>query len=212
MTPIVPQSVTRFQPVGPTGARQLRVGVAGPCGMGIPSRNSGQALPVGLRGIGILPMKQGLEGAPQRGILRWGPQAHATWAKSPHAIALPAGVCDCPRMRIVGRHHSEGAFIALWIPTGNRPVGVTGGGPATTTCLAPGASHPQGLPALRLPPVNGLLVRDALKSCGRELAPKRHRRGVRSAHLAGNRVEEFFSVLGESYSPKARPTPAFQLL
>jgi len=30
------------------------------------------------RGIGILPMIHGLEGDPQREILRWGPQAHAT--------------------------------------------------------------------------------------------------------------------------------------
>ncbi len=29
-------------------------------------------------GMGILPMLHGLEGDPQRGILRWGPQAHAT--------------------------------------------------------------------------------------------------------------------------------------
>ena len=29
-------------------------------------------------GIGILPMMHGLEGDPQRGIMRWGPQAHAT--------------------------------------------------------------------------------------------------------------------------------------
>jgi CubicO group peptidase (beta-lactamase class C family) len=33
---------------------------------------------VGSCGIGILPMIQGLEGAPRRGIWRWGPQAHAT--------------------------------------------------------------------------------------------------------------------------------------
>jgi len=35
-------------------------------------------LPVGSCGIGILPMIHGLEGDPQRRILRWGPQAHAT--------------------------------------------------------------------------------------------------------------------------------------
>jgi hypothetical protein len=43
------------------------VGAASFCGTGI--------LPVGLRGIGILPMKHGLE-------------AHATWVKSSQAIAL----------------------------------------------------------------------------------------------------------------------------
>jgi hypothetical protein len=35
--------------------------------------SSTSILPVRHCGIGILPMIHGLEGAPQRGILRWGP-------------------------------------------------------------------------------------------------------------------------------------------
>ncbi len=42
------------------------------------ARSGTGILPVRLCGIGILPMVHGLEGDPQRGILRWGPQTHAT--------------------------------------------------------------------------------------------------------------------------------------
>ena len=66
-------------PRGSDGAAQARgEGVPPLRGTGIPSTGSGRALPVRLCGIGILPMTHGLEGDPQRGILRWGPQAHAT--------------------------------------------------------------------------------------------------------------------------------------
>ncbi len=59
---------------------QLHVSVGHTCGTGI--------LPVRRCGIGILPMIHGLEGDPQREIMRWGPQAHATSTPRPPALAL----------------------------------------------------------------------------------------------------------------------------
>ena len=57
---------------------------------------SGQ-LPVGVaaaRGIGVPPMPHGREGDPQREILRWGPQAHATLASTPPASGGATNAAD----------------------------------------------------------------------------------------------------------------------
>ena len=48
--------------------------------------SSTSILPVRHCGIGILPMIHGLEGAPQRGILRWGPKPLPRKAGGSHAL------------------------------------------------------------------------------------------------------------------------------
>jgi hypothetical protein len=53
--------------------------------------------PVGSCGIGILPMTHGLEGASQRGVLRWGPQARATKSQ---VLKHPLGPCGWGQNRL----------------------------------------------------------------------------------------------------------------